>query len=787
MEREQLARVRARIAAVATDAHREAWRVGGFSLRPAQRTAVRRIRAAFGEFGGALLADPPGAGKTIVALAVAATFRDVLVVAPSTLRAQWERAAGRAKVAIRFKSIETLSREQETEPSVRTAALVIVDEAHHARNPAAKRYGHLAAACSGVRVLLLSATPVVNRRADRDALLALFLGSRATTLSAAELARCIVRSDAPVNLGPEVIRLPSLVISDSLDGARVAESLRALPPPLPASDGAAALALIRITLAMAWSSSLAALDAALRRRVQRGEALADSLAEGRWPTRDALRQWIMTEDATQLAFPSLDPVERAAPGAAERTLREHLAAVRQLRALVAPCVAADSAARADALRALMRASPPRQRAVVFASHAATIRALWGALRGDGGVVAITGDRVMAAEGRWTREEILRRLGPRALPLRDDDPLAIRLLLTTDILAEGVELQGVGTLVHGDFAWTPARHEQREGRIVRPGRPPSFIPDAVLVTGFSAPDAAAPLLQLARRLSAKQRSRTSAVADARYMELLQRELVAWHAPAGVTRRSRGRTGSTGRVLPCSTVAAALSSRDAFLAVVRTAGRDELICGWRANGVGVRLPANDWRTSTAPRALAAVARLATRATDPACATVKSVREVRAVLARWAQRRQASALLGAVAPGGRAGALPRVLQEQAERALRAIPISERAARGAAIEGALAALARRRDAGLERRLGALLRTRRSAHEPARGSAHDSAKKSGFEHAVLSLAASFPSAPATLETSQGEAPRPRLLALLILVDRNAAPATPAGLPPLSPMPASPP
>ena len=89
-------------------------RLGALTLRPAQMRAVERIGTAFEEFGGSLLADPPGTGKTIVALAVAAQVRmpdfAALVLAPSALRSQWERAARRAHVAIRLVALEAMSR-----------------------------------------------------------------------------------------------------------------------------------------------------------------------------------------------------------------------------------------------------------------------------------------------------------------------------------------------------------------------------------------------------------------------------------------------------------------------------------------------------------------------------------------------------------------------------------------------------------------------------------------------------------------------------------------------------
>ncbi|HEX2780365.1 MAG TPA: hypothetical protein VHM30_12755, partial [Gemmatimonadaceae bacterium] len=120
-------------------------------LWPHQREAVVRIGDALEEFGGALLADDVGLGKTFVALAVAARYADPLVVAPAALRSVWTDAAHRAAMAIRFCSIEWLSR-----GGVLPArpGILVVDEAHHARNPATKRYAALARLAIGVPVFL---------------------------------------------------------------------------------------------------------------------------------------------------------------------------------------------------------------------------------------------------------------------------------------------------------------------------------------------------------------------------------------------------------------------------------------------------------------------------------------------------------------------------------------------------------------------------------------------------------------------------------------------------------
>ena len=165
-------------------------RLGAIELESHQVEAVSRLRDAISEFGGALNCDPVGTGKTFTALALAGSYDSVLVVAPAVLRTMWEEASQKAGVAIDFVSHEALSRS----PALRRPPdFVIVDEAHHARNPATQRYRSLASIMSGPDAVLLTATPVHNRRADLTALIALFAGNRAAAMSEAEIGRITVR------------------------------------------------------------------------------------------------------------------------------------------------------------------------------------------------------------------------------------------------------------------------------------------------------------------------------------------------------------------------------------------------------------------------------------------------------------------------------------------------------------------------------------------------------------------------------------------------------------------
>lgn len=701
------------------DASDEPRGVGQFTLRSDQHLAVAGARRAIARFGGALLADPPGAGKTVIALAVAAPYERVTVVATAGLRTQWLRTAARASRPIGFVSLESLSRGATPPPT----DFLIVDEAHHARTPTTRRYRALAAWCARVPTLLLTATPVVNRRADRDALLALILGARSAALAPHECAALIIRREAGGTDLPRVRALPALEPPPA--PAALAGALERLPPPLPAADGAVALRLVQLTLAMAWCSSLAALDASLRRREQRGEALADALREGRWPDRRALRQWIVDDDATQLAMPLLVvESERPPPAAAVATLQAHLAAVRDLRASLRAAVPDDTAARARLILTLADAHPG-DRVVMFCTQGETVRALFRALRPWGGVVAITGARVLAAQGRWSRDEVLRALGPGAGPRRADDPRGIRILLATDLLAEGVELQGARIVVHGDPAWTPARLEQRVGRLARPGGARE-----VLVTRFALPPPAARALALARRLRRKRRARDAALTAPHAADRLRAAVLRW----------RGAAPPSGAV-----VATLASTVDGFLLLLRTE-RGVLLVGGRRSG-------SRWRVTQRPDALAALAQRANGAdtdTDP-----EAVRAIRRQVRRWWARQCARAGVGDAL--GADHAIRRALRLRSDAALQRAPLGARAALGARWAAVLATVGAATGAGVTQDLQRLLR----------GAALPDAE---LLHAVETLAGSLRASNVPETTNAAPAVRGAALLILRATERQAPP-----------------
>jgi superfamily II DNA or RNA helicase len=467
-------------------------RLGTLTLRPHQTSAVARLNEIIARHRGALLADGVGLGKTYVALAIARQHNTPLVICPANLRPMWRRAMEAAGLSLPVISIDSLSRGDRPgfEPD-----LIILDEAHHLRTPTTRRYAALANLGHRAHMLLLSATPLHNRRRDLTAVLALFLGSAVHTWSDPELARLIVRRDE--NMTDQ--RLPPVIGPQALSPGEDDDCLDAIctiPPAVPAADEGTAAALAVISTVHLWASSRAALLASLRKRRARAIALRDAIASGHLPTSGELSTWHYADESLQLAFPFCVSAESPDVDITKirRQLDIYIAAVTRL---IATCRADPNPddRRAGLLRAI-RVDHPGQRIVAFSQYAETVIGLGRILHTDPGVAIATANGARIASGLISREEVLAQFagGAPAAPVTE----RVDLLLSTDVLSEGVDLRGASIVVHLDLPWNPARLEQRVGRTRRIGSTHS----AIHVYTFVPPAAAERMLTLERRLAAK---------------------------------------------------------------------------------------------------------------------------------------------------------------------------------------------------------------------------------------------------------------------------------------------
>ena len=123
-------------------------------------------------------------------------------------------------------------------------------------------------------------------------------------------------------------------------------------------------------------------------------------------------------------------------------------------------------AKLDALCNLLEKRHPREKVIVFTQFADTVRYLEAQLRARGvrSMAGVTGDDEDPTSYAW-------RFSPQSNKKRDRvaPDQELRVLLTTDVLSEGQNLQDCAIIVNFDLPWAIIRLVQRAGRVDRIGQ------------------------------------------------------------------------------------------------------------------------------------------------------------------------------------------------------------------------------------------------------------------------------------------------------------------------------
>ena len=477
----------------------------GRKLSAQQRAAVGRGVEVVERYGGVLLADSVGLGKTRVAVEMAQRLvrrmrRDgtsgdaVVFVVPARLRQNWRRAIGAAGWQV-GRDAEVISHHAMSRaPLSGRPSAIVVDEAHRFRNPAAKRSRHLAAATARSPPILATATPVCTRRRDLLTLLGFFLNDAAVRamvgmgLEAAFVAEEAGEFDIVEILEEVVIRRE---VADFSTGGRpgvtfevveyragddeawlwknLEPHLRALS--LRATGKFWPRGLLINNLLRMWESGPEALWRSLDELIHFHERWLEAAAAGRSVERPEFRELFSGVHRDQQVFSFLyRPTKQLLPDRRrQRCVEADLSSLQQLLNRV-DTVCRSGSGMVDAIATLLN-EHDQQRFLIFSSFRASAEAIFNHLVSAAGpslrAGLITGEEARATGlGKTTDRDVLRRF------LADEKILgrhrALRILVATDCLSEGVNLQRCTRLVLADLPYSPVRLEQRVGRIARPG-------------------------------------------------------------------------------------------------------------------------------------------------------------------------------------------------------------------------------------------------------------------------------------------------------------------------------
>lgn len=160
---------------------------GKYSDLKYQRDAVNLGIDRIKRFGGVIIADVVGLGKSVIASTIAHNLNlKTIIIAPPHLETQWKDYLAefdfKGIVYTTGKVEEALKRHGDDEGNL----LIVLDEAHKHRNEDTDNYKTLHRLCAGNSVMALSATPFNNDPKDIYALIKLFSTPGQSTIKTVE-------------------------------------------------------------------------------------------------------------------------------------------------------------------------------------------------------------------------------------------------------------------------------------------------------------------------------------------------------------------------------------------------------------------------------------------------------------------------------------------------------------------------------------------------------------------------------------------------------------------------
>jgi len=552
---------------------------GEIPITTFQQHGVWRAQKILEKYGGVLICDGVGLGKTFTAGELMRLYREqrqrVLLICPAALRdSTWADFLTKHQLFAECYSYEQLARDRQLggegeylKRPIDEYALVVIDEAHNYRNPDTEaRAAVLRRLLMGRRrdVIMLTATPVNNSLWDLYHLLRYFIKQDAIfadkgVLSLRERFKEAMDED-PFDLSPDVlfpiidattvkrtrkfiknnysndliklpngqhipIQFPKPIASsinyslenvlpgfiDELETALAPEDGEPLlkmaryQPDRYLLEGIeedeerryhALVGLIRSGLLKRFESSAHAFALTTERMIREHDLFLDILGRGSVVKKSLLHELSAADDDNLIdellrtnedQVPSdLFDVERLRRDVeADRELLAELNRQAntvkpeddpKLKALIEELLSILRQADDEALDSDDRAR--KCKVIVFSYFSDTIDwiepFLIEAVSNEerlstyrGRIVSVTGNE---ARGGVSRDEAVQGFAPESMGIHceteGDDPNRYDIILSTDVLAEGMNLQQCGNIINYDLPWNPMRLVQRHGRIDR---------------------------------------------------------------------------------------------------------------------------------------------------------------------------------------------------------------------------------------------------------------------------------------------------------------------------------
>jgi len=490
--------------------------------------AYRRLK----KYNGVFIADVPGLGKTYIGAALLSHLETegetAIVISPPRLVEYWKEVlsdlgVARAKVFSSGKLEEVLNNEKYLKRKI-----VLVDESHHFRNPDTNKYRDLEKICQGKRVILLSATPQNLSIWDLYWQIKLFTPYETNHLfgiypvalkeyfKACEEKRANIedligelfirrtRSDIKEYYPDEKITFPKRMgpyrVEYSIDGVyeggiynKLQDAIRKLhyarydlskyaKREKFDSDELQRLEvawenlrrLVRINLYRRLESSVQAFKDTLSNHLRIHKAFLEMLINqnkvfiGDIEKIEDLIEFLKNEEVEDIELEGKDfySADKFYIKRLKSDLEEDISTLREMYDSVKDIGPEDDDKLLKLIEILNKETSGKK-VIIFSAFESTVKYIFENLRKNFKAV----DYIAGGEKFLTK---IKKFAPKANKVKIKQEEEIRILVSTEVLSEGVNLQDGQVVINYDLHWNPVRIIQRIGRIDRIGSPHSEI-------------------------------------------------------------------------------------------------------------------------------------------------------------------------------------------------------------------------------------------------------------------------------------------------------------------------
>lgn len=479
-----------------------------------QAFAVNRAIGILNKYNGVIIADSVGLGKTYVAKGILRYFeslsKNTLIICPASLKNMWINESKDLNIKISIITQESIGLNGINFRLLNEVQAIIIDEAHNFRNENAGRFKELIKVTMGKKVVELTATPINNSIFDLYNIMTLFIKedefkdkfgvtklrdlfnnySQEKDKVENILSEIMIRrsrsfirkkygKDNKLIVNGRNIKFPTRIIDNiSYSIANVyrgnlyediSERLQNLNLPvisqekLSSKQIALIIGLIRKMFLKRLESSILAFKESIKKQVKYCEILLDAIDNGYL----ICKKHIMNDNIDD--FYQLDMFNKIDIAEYEGNLEELINNIKSdyndfiyiLKKI--DKISEEEDAKLQTLVKELKGKLNGKKVIIFTEFKDTAKYIYKYIKDNVQYEVAELD----SANKTNKIKIVNRFAPIANNYElSNKEQEIDILISTDVLSEGQNLQDCNILINYDLSWNPVRIIQREGRIDR---------------------------------------------------------------------------------------------------------------------------------------------------------------------------------------------------------------------------------------------------------------------------------------------------------------------------------